>query len=149
MEVQTKEIQCVKGGKEQDYVEGGVSNTNHRCEAYLLNNWDANITNVVIKHTSGDTVNELKIPELTKGSTSKNFQIQYETGLFANHDYWWIEFTANGGDHSGTWTCKTNFYCDLRSSDDGTVVQIQVSGGDQDMYITESSGQCYVSLHKA
>lgn len=141
------ESTCIKGGKEQDYVEGGVTSTNHRCEAYLLNNWDVDITNVTLKHTSGDHVDTLSLGQLAKGAQSGRFQIQFVTGLGAHHDYWWIEFTAVGGDNAGKWTCKTNFYCDLRSSDDGTVVQIQVSAGDECMYVTESSGQCYVSLH--
>lgn len=148
MKIVGNEPNCTKGGKEQDYVAGGPTTTNHRCEAYLLNNWDVDITNVTLKHTSGDHVDPLNVPKLAKGAQSPRFQIQYVTGLNAHHDYWWIEFTANGGYHSGTWSCKNNFYCDLRSSDDGTVVQIQVSAGDEDMYITESSGQCYVSLHK-
>jgi hypothetical protein len=147
MNTATTQPTCVKGGKEQDYVQGGVTSTNHRCEAYLLNNWDVDITNVTLKHTSGDNVDTLSIGRLTKGAQSDRFQIQFVTGLFAHHDYWWIEFTAVGGNEAGTWTCKDNFYCDLRSSDDGTVVQIQVSAGDTNMYVTESSGQCYVSLH--
>jgi len=147
MNTVTAESVCTKGGKELDHVEGGANSTNHRCEAYLLNNWDVDITNVVLKHTSGDHEDTLTIGKLVKGAQSNRFQIQYVTGLFAHHDYWWIEFTASGGDNPGKWTCKTNFYCDLRSSDDGTVVQIQVSAGDRAMYVTESSGQCYVSLH--
>ena len=148
MKKESQMVQCTKGGKEEDYVEGGLTTTNHRCEAYLLNNWDVDITDVTLKHTSGDHSDSLPIRKLVKGSLSDKFEIQYETGLFANHDYWWIQFTATGGNHPGTWTCKKNFYCDLRSTDDGTVVQIQVSAGDEDMYITASSGQCYVSLSK-
>ena len=145
MKKESQIAKCTKGGKEEDYVEGGVTTTNHRCEAYLLNNWDVDI-DVTLKHTSGDHVDRLPITKLLKGSQSDRFEIQYETGLFSNHDYWWIQFTATDGGHPGTWACKKNFYCDLRSSDDRTVVQIQVSAGDEDMSITESSGHCSVSL---
>jgi hypothetical protein len=145
--ISLKEKSCGKAGKQDDSDALSLGATQRRAEAHLLNNWDVDITNVTLTHRSGDQTDELTLASLKKNDVSVNFQIMYVTGFLANHDYWYIEFTAIGGDHPGTWKCKTNFYCDLRSSDEGTIVQIMVSAGDEDMYITESSGQCYVSLH--
>ena len=133
----------MKEGKELD----GEQLADYTCSAVLLNNWDVPITNVLLKHTTDNYVNQLSVDQLAVAAESEHLGIQYQTGLFAPHDYWWVQFTAVGGQNPGTWTCKTNFYCDLRSSDAGTLVQIQVSGGDTNMYVNESSGQCYVSLN--
>lgn len=136
-----------KGGKEEDPDYTFALGTARTCKAHLLNNWDVDITNVVFTHTSGVNVDKLEIEKLEVGKTSKEIDIKYETGFMPNHDYWYIEFTADGGSHGGNWKCKTSFWCDLRAGDAGSIVQAMVSANKENMYITESSGQCYVSLH--
>ena len=147
MLVEDKSIEQTKGGKEQDG-QGELAATSRKCKAYLLNNWDAEITNVLIRHTSGVHKDELKVKSIARGAQSDQINITYETGIGADHDYWYVEFSVMGGHHSGSWACKNNFYCDMRSSDASTVVQMQLSAGDECLYVNESSGQCYVSLQR-
>lgn len=145
-EINEMNARCkIKGSKELD----GVATTAHRCKAALTNNWDVILVNPILRHKSGDVVNTLPPCTIRPGETSPTFDIDFVTGFNAHHDYWYVEFEAVGGAKPGKWSCKDNFYCDLRSQDDGTLVQIMLSMGDEDMYVTESSGHCYVSLHNA
>lgn len=137
-----------KEGKQDDSDALSVDSTDRTCAAYLLNNWDADITNIVFTHISGGKTDVLPSVSLLKqGESSIRITINYNTGFCCNHDYWYVYFEAKGGKHQGKWMCKNNFYCDLREGDAGTVVQAMLSANDGCMYITESSGQCYVGLY--
>ena len=127
---------------------GAVATTPHTCKFNLTNNWDRPITNVTVLHTAGKQRDILQVDRLDVAETSKEQTCHFETGLGAPHDYWWIVFTSEGGSEPGTWTCKDNFYCDLRSGDAGKLVLTSNSVVDTDWYITEPSGRCYVSLNR-
>lgn len=123
-----------------------TTSTERTCKFNLTNDWDVPITGIEVVHKSGDRRDTLTIEKLGVGETSESKTCHYETGWGASHDYWWIVFTAEDGEEPGTWTCKNNFYCDLRSEDEGKLVTTLVTAVDTDWYITEPSGRCYVSL---
>ncbi len=134
----------VKGGKELDNVQNGVTTSTRKSSLRIQNNWGHDIKDLLLEHTSGNHKDVIELKSLPNDSISEKYSIAFETGLFASHDYWWVRFTANGK----TWECKTNFYCDLRAADDGTTTIAMLSGQDDKMYVMEGSGTCKVSLNK-
>jgi hypothetical protein len=134
---------------EQDVKESAeqVGVSPRTCSAKLTNSWNVQITSLTVTHRSGDHTDTFKASFVNQGGTTDTFQIIYVTGAFAPHDYWWVEFTATGGKEPGTWTCKDNFYCDLRAEDENTTVTLTVDKNSVEMQVAETSGNCSVSLH--
>jgi hypothetical protein len=135
----------VEATSKQGFKEGeeGPLVTDRTCTANLTNNWNGTITNITMTHRSGDKSNQMQLGSLGQGDTSGELEINFETGVGSSHDYWWITFTSG----TSIWSCKDNFYCDLRSSDAGKLVKTSVNSDDNDWVVTEPSGECYVSLN--
>jgi hypothetical protein len=126
--------------------ESGLASTDHVGHVYLQNDWGADLFSVTIRHRRGndaDKQEQQSFNNVPAGAKVGPMEITYTTGAGSPFDYWWIKFQLSNG---ATYSCKSNFYCYISSSDDG-VVLLRIDGADKDMYVSfSSSSGCYVGL---
>jgi hypothetical protein len=124
-----------------------IKTTTHYCKARIVNRWKKDITDVTLRHRRGnDPKKEDKKSwdSVQDDKDTDTMDITFETGFGSSGDYWWVEFRAAGE----KWTCKENFYCDLRSNDEGSTVDCILKAIDEEMHISMNSGSCDVELYK-
>ncbi|HLJ87218.1 MAG TPA: hypothetical protein VKZ53_10370 [Candidatus Angelobacter sp.] len=124
--------------------------TERRCKAVVINNFDKRgITNITLRHRYRNDPNrgqQRTYDRLGFGEiTSLPLDVIYFTGPGTGRDYWFVEFLDSAGQR---WQCKPNFYCILRTEDEGTTVQSVLNGSTEEMSLIIVSGNCRVSLSK-
>ncbi len=126
---------------------GGEEEVTRRyCKARIVNKWGVDLSQVTLRHRRhNDPKKEDKgtWDLISEGGDSPDIDIEYETGFAADGDYWWIQFTAAGR----VYTVKDNKYCDLRTDDQGSVVDLTVCGGDEVLRIIMRSGVCTTDIY--
>jgi Up-Regulated in long-lived daf-2 len=124
--------------------------TTRTAYCVVVNQWGEQITQVTLRHRYQNDPNfteEHTWPSLNQGEqSSPPLKVTYQTGFGAGRDYWWTQFTDAQG---FIWTCKQNFYCNLKSEDDGQTIYFFLNGNDENMYIQMISPGCWVSLYEA
>jgi hypothetical protein len=99
--------------------------TSRTCYMTFTNNLRGAITNVALTHTSGninDTI-ATEIDALGQGETSYQQTIRYETGWWADFDYWNLSFTYDGKQYS----TPNNNRCNIKYEDEGSVIACSIN----------------------
>lgn len=99
-----------------------VGATVRSCFLVLVNNSGMPITNVTLTHTQGDTHDVITMSKMANGETSYQIQISYETGFWANFDYWNISFSTGIA-----YSTPFSDYCNISSSDEGQLVKCVIT----------------------
>jgi len=102
--------------------------TPRKCTARLYNRWGDEVTTITVRHKRADRADRTdeytwkNVPNNTY--TNADLSINFETGAFADGDYWWVKFQ---GKDETWWQSKGNFYCDLTSDDENGVVTVDIN----------------------
>lgn len=117
-------------------------------EVVLENQWGKTLLEVYIRHRRGNDTNREDsnlFYSIPAGERTASMRFFYTIGTL-DFDYWWIKFTTIDGEEYQT--NKYNFFCNITSSDDGTVV-IKIDSNTKKMYVSfSSSSGCSQSLQK-
>lgn len=104
--------------KKNDGSSKEVDATDRNCFMQIVNNSGGAITKVSLTHSSGDTNDVISMPSMNNGDTSFQKQISYETGWFADFDYWNISFNIG----STVYNTPYNDRCNIAYEDAGKVI---------------------------
>jgi hypothetical protein len=99
--------------------------TSRTCYMTFTNNLSGEITNVALVHTSGNDNHTIAMDALGPGQTSFQQTIQYETGWWADFDYWNLSFTSDGKQYS----TANNDRCNIQYKDEGSVIECSINPG--------------------
>lgn len=104
--------------KKNDGSSKEVNATVRSCFMQIVNNSGQTITNVSLTHSSGDTNDQINMPTMENGDTSYQKPIGFETGWWADFDYWNISFEI--GDIF--YNTPYNDRCNISYEDAGKVI---------------------------
>jgi hypothetical protein len=97
--------------------------TNRKATARVRNNWGVDLVSVTLRHRRANDPSKQEQylwRNVASGDTTPaDLTVNYETGIGADFDYWFITFQLNNGD---IYVSKNSFYCNLTSDDEGGVV---------------------------
>jgi hypothetical protein len=124
--------------------------TDRTCFMTIVNKSGVTITDVTLTHTSGDTNTILTAAELQNNGESVKKQIGYETGWWADFDYWNISFKIG----NQVYDTPNNDRCNIAYEDAGKTIQCEILnettwGGDYTLYVnTPKSSGCKFKIVK-
>lgn len=124
--------------------------TDRVCRMKVVNQLGVTITNVALTHSSGDTNTVINVPSLNNGDSSPEKQISFETGPFADFDYWNVSFTLGGAIYDTPY----NDRCNISYEDAGGLIQCCLTttphyGGTYDLYVDmPKSSDCHFGIWK-
>ena len=116
--------------------ENRVMATDRTCFMQIKNELSSTITDVTLTHSSGDTNDLLSAASLANGEESVQKQISYETGVWADFDYWNISFKIG----STTYDTPYNDRCNIAYEDAGKLIVCRIEenshyGGDHNLNV--------------
>jgi hypothetical protein len=125
-----------------------VEQIDHTGSVRVLNDWGVDLHSLTVRHRRGndpELQDERTFYNVLAGQEAGPLSITYTTGIGSPFDYWWVKFTTDTGTN---FSMKSDFYCYISASDDGTV-KLRLDAATSEMYVTfsESSG-CYVALYE-
>ncbi|WP_293861932.1 hypothetical protein [uncultured Alsobacter sp.] len=123
-----------------------VQATTRSCFIYITNSLAADLTEVVLTHQQGNNIDTIECAQLKSGSESPSKQISFETGFWANFDYWNISFRLNNVRYNTPY----NDRCNLEASDAGSLVSCNIATRGDDIYLSVgmASGGCLFIIEK-
>jgi hypothetical protein len=127
-----------------------VMATDRTCFIQIKNELSSTITEVSLTHTSGDNNNLLSAASLAKDELSIKKQISYETGWWADFDYWNISFKIG----STTYDTQYNDRCNIEYPDAGKTIVCRIQedsvyGGDHNLKVDmPKSSSCDFGIYK-
>jgi hypothetical protein len=87
------------------------------------------LASITLRHRRSndpDKTDERTWRNLDQGQSSPaDLKINYETGIGADGDYWWVSFQLDNGN---VYRSKSSFYCDLTADDENGIVTAIVDG---------------------
>ena len=148
-----KEKKTKNNGTDQKKDDGSskeMNATDRSCTIVIVNNSGSTITDVTLKHTSGDTNSEIKMPTMANGEESYPLGINFETGWWADFDYWNINFKIG----NTIYDTPYNDRCNISYEDAGGIIKCEISkethfGGDYNLKIhMPKSSSCNFNIDK-
>jgi hypothetical protein len=116
--------------------------TDRTCYMNVVNKTSSTMTAIAMTHSSGPNNEVLNVPTLLANASSMQKQISFETGWWADFDYWNIALTYKGS----VYTTPNNDRCNISFEDAGQLVQCEVTdkgNGDLNLYVnTPKSSGC-------
>jgi hypothetical protein len=120
--------------KKNDGSAKDVNATDRNCFMQIVNNSGSTVTNVSLTHSSGDTNDVLNMPVMKNNETSFQKQISFETGWWADFDYWNIAFKIS----SSVYNTPYNDRCNISYKDAGKVISCIITRKDNGDYNLET-----------
>jgi hypothetical protein len=125
--------------------------TSRKCFAKVHNLWGETLEYVILRHLRGNDPNkrdEHKWTDVKDGEyTEPQMDINYETGLGADGDYWFVKFKTQ--DKGEIFVSKGNFFCDLTADDQNDLTIAEIIAPNELKIIPHISSNCTTdSIHK-
>jgi hypothetical protein len=136
--------------KKADDSDPGVEATDRSCFMMIVNQSGQTLTNVSLTHSSGDTNDVINAASMKDNDTTPQKQISFETGPFADFDYWNISFQIGGAAYDTPY----NDRCNIAYEDAGQLIQCIVGkhapwGGDYNLQTKmPKSSSCDFNINK-
>ena len=109
--------------KKNDGLSKEVNATDRNCFMQIVNNSGHTITNVSLTHSSGDNNDVITMPTMNNGDKSYQKEISFETGWWADFDYWNISFNIG----STVYDTPYNDRCNISYEDAGKVINCNIT----------------------
>ena len=105
-----------------------VGATRRTCTMNVINKTTRPVSSVELSHLSGKVPSVLSVAHLAAGATSDSKEVNYETGFYADFDYWKIRFTLDGVDYA----TPNNDRCNISAEDANRTIHCRIEGSIND-----------------
>lgn len=136
--------------KKDDGNDKTIMATDRVCRMRVTNQLSQANSNVALTHSSGDTNTVINVATLNSNDSSPEKQISFETGFWADFDYWNVSFNIGGQVYNTPW----NDRCNISYEDAGGLIDCQIQedshyGGDHNLHVgMPKSSSCNFNVSK-